>query len=110
MRMEVLTVSSLVYTEKNRHFSLENVHTIVPSICHDDVAFEVNSNVPWGLKLTLSTAPASYGAQARPIAEAQHLHTVVFGIHYDNVSIFVQCDCKRAAELVVAAAFGSKCT
>lgn len=109
MRMEVLAFLRLEH-RNNRHSLLEDVHTIVPSICHNDAPFEVNSNVPWGLKLTLSTSPASYGAQASPIAEAQHLHAVVFGIHNDNVSVFVQCDCKRAAELAVAAAFGSKCS
>ena len=88
----------------------ENLYTIVSRVCDDDAPAEIDRDIPWRLKLTVSASSASNSAQAGTVAEAQHLNAVVFGVRNNNIPAAVESDCKRAAEMAVAAAFRTKST
>ncbi len=42
--------------------SIEKLQAVVPCVCDDDAAVEVNGHIPRRLELTVTAAPTSYGA------------------------------------------------
>lgn len=49
-------------TRDRKRCSIEKLQAVIPCVCDDNAAVEVNGHIPGRLELTVTAAPTSYGA------------------------------------------------
>ncbi len=77
--------------------SLQHLYAMIASVAHYDAPLAVNHNTPGTVELPISTTFATDGSNVAAIAVAQHLHSMIIVIGYNDVACTIQ---RHAAGLI----------
>ena len=62
---------------------------MIPAVADNDAALAVDQNVPGMIELPICTACATDGSHVAAVAVAQHLHSIITKLSYDDVACTV---------------------
>ena len=71
-------------------------------VAHDDAPLAVDQNAVGNVELPVSTALAADGSYVAAVAVAQHLHSMISAVSYDDVACTVKRDAAGVVELTSA--------
>ncbi len=71
-------------------------------LAHDDAPLAVDQNAVGKVELPVSTASAADCSYVAAVAVAQHLHSMITHVSYDDVACTVKRDAVGAVELTSA--------
>ena len=75
---------------------------MIAELAHDDAPLAVDQNAVGRLELPVSTALAADGSYVAAVAVAQHLHSMIMPVNYDDVACTVKRDAAGFVELIGA--------
>jgi hypothetical protein len=75
---------------------------VIEAIAHDDAPLAVDQNAVGIAELPISTAFAADGSQVAAVAVAQHLHSMIMRVGYNDVACTVKRDAVGTVELTSA--------
>ena len=87
---------------KTRRVSLQQQYAVISEVAHDDAPLTVDQNAPGMAELPVSTAFAADSSYVAAVAVAQHLHSMITRVSYNDVACTVKRDVLGAAELTSA--------
>ena len=87
---------------KTRRVSLQQLYAVIIGVAHDDAPLAVDQNTEGQLELPVSTAMAAHGSHVAAVAVAQHLHSMITRVGYNDVACTVKRDAAGSVELTSA--------
>ena len=75
---------------------------MIVAVADDDAPFAVDQNAPGTMELPISSAWAADGSHVATVAVAQHLHSMIAVVCYDDVTCTVERDAGGMTELTAA--------
>ena len=75
---------------------------MIIGVAHDDAPLAVDQNTVGMVKLPVFTAMAADGSHVAAVAVAQHLHSMITRVGYNDVACTVKRDAAGIAELTSA--------
>ena len=72
---------------------------MIPAVADNDAALAVDQNAEGTNELPICTALAADGSHVAAVAVAQHLHSIIATVSYDDVACTVQRDAGGMHEL-----------
>ncbi len=70
--------------------SLQHLYAMVAAVAHYDAPLAVNHNAERLVELPISTTFATDGSNVAAIAVAQHLHSMIIELGYNDVACTIQ--------------------
>ena len=78
---------------------MQQLYAVIAEVAHDDAPLAVDQNTEGQLELPVSTAMAADGSQVAAVAVAQHLHSMIKRVSYNDVACTVKRDAAGIVEL-----------
>ena len=75
---------------------------MIDALAHDDAPLAVDQNTVGQVELPVSTTSAADGSHVAAVAVAQHLHSMIPRVSYDDVACTVKRNASGAVELTSA--------
>ena len=75
---------------------------MIVGVAHDDAPLAVDLNAIGDVELPISTALSADDSYVAAVAVAQHLHSMITQVSYDDVACTVKRDAAGAVELTSA--------
>jgi hypothetical protein len=86
---------------KTRWISLQQLYAVIAVFTHDDAPLAVDHNAPGKPELPVSSAFAADGSHVAAVAVAQHLHSMITRVSYNDVACTVKRDAVGTAGLTI---------
>ena len=87
---------------KTRRVSLQQLYAVIQGVAHDDAPLAVDQNTTGTAELPVSAALAADGSHVAAVAVAQHLHSMIQRVGYNDVACTVKRDAAGIDELTSA--------
>ena len=84
---------------KTRRVSLQQLYAVIAVFTHDDAPLAVDQNTQGMAELPICTAFAADGSHVGAVAVAQHLHSMITRLGYNDVACTVKRDALGFVEL-----------
>jgi hypothetical protein len=72
---------------------------MIEAVADDDAPLAVDQNAIGKIELPISSAFAADGSHLAAVAVAQHLHSMIAAVSYDDVACTVKCNAGGLREL-----------